>query len=136
MDNSANYVELLRESVAILDNTIAKLRDSTKTTKNLQRILTTRHVYDIIPKQDLKHARKHFKSLVNPEIQLLIDQAQSRVHKLQKKNLGLTSKINLNDVRLSKTPISKDADSPKKMILSHLRIRKMRLKQSLGYAQK
>lgn len=133
MDSLDTSVELLAASTAVLEGAIAALRESTKTTRNLQRTLHTKRVFDLVSSTDLIHAKQAVKNQVNPRIGLLVGQMEARVGKLQKREASLINKVNLNEVRLSKG-VNLGGESQKKVLLRQLRVRKMRLKQSLGHA--
>lgn len=136
MNNLDKSVDLIRDSVLTLDSTVKNLQETTKYSRNLQKILQTSRVFDLVAEADLINAKQSFKKSINPEIELIVNQIESKVSKLRKQKVSLDNKFKLNEVRLSSTSSNVVLDNPKQAQLKQLRIRKLRLQQSLANAQK
>lgn len=134
MDNLDKSVDLLRDTVLVLDSTLEMLSNGTKNSKNVQKLLQTSRVFDLIAAAELINGTQAFKNSINPQIEEIVRQLGLKVGKLQKQRVMKYNKFKLNEGRLQGN--KPEVSSTKNSQLSQLRVKKLRLQQSLSNARK
>ncbi|ODV80368.1 DASH complex, subunit Spc19 [Suhomyces tanzawaensis NRRL Y-17324] len=144
MASLQNCIMSLRESVALVEDSIKALDATTHDIPRVQKVLMTRRVFGLVPETDLENAKQTFKESVEPQISTMLERIDRELQKMSRRKINLQNRHDLQAVRLQGSkreavdlPFSRlrklgPLDEAKLTRLKFLKNKKERLKYSLS----
>lgn len=143
MDHPHN--QSLENSVASLGSTLSLLRSTNENLETgirdfarLKTNLKTNKVFDIVTETDINNAKAEIAQETEPQIRMLLERAEVELQRLERKKRSLTSKAQLQQVRLeqhtnTRRPNTSDQQMAQQLErLKELQQKKDRLQYSLS----
>jgi len=98
-----NTAASLNSTLSLLRGTNQNLKDGTKDFARLRTILQTNKVFDIVTETDIAEAKVDVAKETEPQILALIEKINVELSRMERKQRSLTSKAQLQSVRLEQT---------------------------------
>lgn len=106
-----NSVASLGSSLSILRSSNENLENGVRDFSRLKTNLQTNKVFDIVTETDISNAKVEIAQETEPQIRVLLDRAEVELQRLERKKRSLTSKAQLQQVRLEQHTGRKSAST-------------------------
>ncbi|KAK9464460.1 DASH complex subunit Spc19 [Lipomyces arxii] len=119
-------VSSLRSSVDVLGSALTSLDSGVSDLPRMKTVLKTKRVFEVVPESEVECVKSSIAGQVEPQIIELLQRAESAISKLERRQKGLVSKAELNEVRLQRQPKTSQVDDIKRLNESKQKLQRLR----------